>query len=127
MTRITDLDATGQAELIRTKACSPSELLEETIAAIERIDPQLNAVVIPLFDAAREQLARGQFGDGAFRGVPILLKDLGATLAGAPQYGGTRVLRDRQWISPHDSELTARFRRAGFLFVGKANTPELGL
>ena len=127
MTRITDLDATGQAELIRTKACSPSELLEQTIAAIQRIDPQLNAVVIPLFDAAREQLARGQFGDGAFRGVPILLKDLGATLAGAPQYGGTRVLRDRHWISPHDSELTARFRRAGFLFVGKANTPELGL
>ena len=127
MTRIADLDATAQAELVRSKSCSPSELLEETIAGIQRVDPKLNAVVIPLFDEAREQLARGEFGDGPFRGVPMLLKDLGATLAGAPQYGGTRVLRDRHWISPHDSELTARFRRAGFLFVGKANTPELGL
>lgn len=127
MTRPADLDATGQAELIRSKACSPSELLEETIAGIQRVDPKLNAVVIPLFDEAREQLARGKFGEGPFRGVPMLLKDLGAALAGTPQYGGTRVLRDRGWISPHDSELTARFRRAGFLFVGKANTPELGL
>ena len=127
MTRISDLDATAQAELVRSKACSPSELLEETIAGIQRVDPKLNAVVIPLFDEARAQVARGEFGDGPFRGVPMLLKDLGATLAGTPQYGGTRVLRDRRWISPHDSELTARFRRAGFLFVGKANTPELGL
>lgn len=127
MTRITDLDATGQAERIRSKQCSPAELLEETIAAIRRIDPQLNAVVIPLFDEAREALARGALGDGPFHGVPMLLKDLGATLAGTPQYGGTRVLRDRRWVSPHDSELVARFRRAGFVFVGKANTPELGL
>ncbi len=127
MTRLADLDATGQAELIRSKACSPSELLEESIAAIQRIDPKLNAVVIPLFEAARAQLTPGQLGEGPFRGVPMLLKDLGATLAGAPQYGGTRVLRDRGWISPHDSELTARFRRAGFVFVGKSNTPELGL
>lgn len=127
MTRIAELDATGQAELIRSKQCSPAELLEETIAAIERLDPQLNAVVIPLFDEARAQLAQGALGDGPFHGVPMLLKDLGATLAGTPQYGGTRVLRDRRWVSPHDSELVARFRRAGFLFVGKANTPELGL
>lgn len=125
--RIADLDATGQAELVRSKQCSPAELLEETIAGIERVDPKLNAVVIPLFEHAREQLARGRFGDGPFRGVPMLLKDLGATLAGTPQYGGTRVLRDRRWISPEDSELVARLRRAGFLFVGKANTPELGL
>lgn len=127
MTRIADLDATAQAELVRSKACSASELLEETIAGIRRVDPKLNAVVIPLFDEARAQLARGEVGDGPFHGVPMLLKDLGATLAGAPQYGGTRVLRDRRWISPRDSELTARFRRAGFVFVGKSNTPELGL
>ena len=124
---LADLDATGQAELIATGSCSASELLEATIAALERVNPLINAVVIPLFDRAREQVARGALGDGPFRGVPIVLKDLGATLAGAPQYRGTKVLRDRQWISPRDSELTARFRRAGFVFVGKTNTPELGL
>jgi len=121
------LDATAQAELVRTRALQPIELVDAAIGRIERLNPQLNAVIIPLYDRAREQVAQGNLGDGPFRGVPILLKDLGATLAGTPQYGGTRVLRDRAWVSPHDSELTARFGRAGFVFVGKANTPELGL
>jgi amidase len=124
---LAELDATGQAEMIAAGSCSPSELLEATIAAIERVNPLINAVVIPLFDRAREQVARGELGDGPFRGVPIVLKDLGATLAGAPQYRGTKVLRDRTWVSPHDSELTSRLRRAGFVFAGKTNTPELGL
>jgi amidase len=125
--QLADLDATAQAELVRSKECSPRELLDATIDAIERVNPSLNAVVIPLFDEARAQLERGEFGDGPFRGVPLLLKDLGAALAGTPQYGGTKVLRDRKYISPSDSELTARFRRAGFVFVGKTNTPEFGL
>jgi len=124
---LVDLDATGLAELIASGATNPAEVLEATIAAIERINPRLNAVIIPLFDQARAQVSSGAVGDGAFRGVPIVLKDLGASLAGTPQYRGTRVLRDRGWISPADSELTARLRRAGFVFVGKANTPELGL
>jgi len=124
---LSDMDATAQAAMVASGECSQAELLEATIAGIERVNPQLNAVVIPLFDRAREQIARGDVGDGPFRGVPIVLKDLGAALAGTPQFGGTRVLRDRQWISPHDSELTARFGRAGFVFVGKTNTPEFGL
>jgi len=124
---LAEFDATGQAELIANGSCSASELLEATIAALERLNPLINAVVIPLFDRAREQVARGEIGDGPFHGVPIVLKDLGATLAGTPQYRGTKVLRDRNWLSPHDSELTARLRRAGFVFVGKTNTPELGL
>src|SRR5579871_6545444 len=110
------LDATAQADLVRRRECSAAELLEATIAAIERCNPQLNAVVIPLYDQARAQIASGDYGDGAFCGVPLVLKDLGAALAGTPQYGGTRVLRERGWVSPADSELTKRFRRAGFVF-----------
>ena len=124
---LADLDATAQAALVRSGECTPEELLEATIAGIERVNPRINAVVIPLFERAREQVRSGDLGDGPFRGVPIVLKDLGAALAGTPQYRGTRVLRDRAWVSPHDSELTARFARAGFVFVGKTNTPELGL
>jgi amidase len=122
------LDATGQAERIRTGDCSAAELLEASIAAIERLNPVLGAVNVPLFDLAREQVRRPDgLGDGPFRGVPMLLKDLGAQLAGAPFACGTKFLRDQRYVSPRDSELTARFRRAGFTFVGKANTPELGL
>lgn len=121
------LDATAQAELVASGACTAAELLDATIDAIERVNPLLNAIVTPLYDEARAQIARGDVGDGPFRGVPLVLKDLGATLAGTPQYCGTRVLRDRRWISPADSELTKRFRRAGFIFCGKTNTPELGL
>ena len=121
------LDATAQAELIDSGACSPSELLETCIDAVERLNPTLNSVVIPLYDMARSQVASGAIGEGPFRGVPLLLKDLGATVAGAPQYGGTRFLRDHRWISPRDSTLVERFRAAGFVMFGKTNTPELGL
>ena len=124
---LADLDATSQAELVADGTCTPAELLEATISAIERVNPLINAVVIPLFERARDQVAGAQLGSGPFRGVPIVLKDLGASLAGAPQYRGTKVLRDRRWVSPGDSELTARLGRAGFVFVGKTNTPELGL
>jgi amidase len=121
------LDATAQAELVRSGECSPSELLEACIEAVERLNPTLNSVVIPLYDLAREQVAADAIGRGPFRGVPLLLKDLGATLAGTPQYGGTRFLRDHSWVSPADSTLVERFRAAGFVMFGKTNTPELGL
>ena len=122
------LDATDQAARVRAGDVSVAELLEAVIGAIERLDPVLGAVNVPLFELARDQVARGDgLGDGPFRGVPMLLKDLGTQLAGAPYAGGTRFLRDQRYVSPHDSELTARYRRAGFVFVGKANTPELGL
>jgi len=121
------LDATAQAGLVRSGACSAMELLEETIAAVDRVDPLLNAVVIRLDDRARAEVTTGAIGDGPFHGVPLALKDLGATLADAPYYGGTRFLHDRGWIAPADSELVRRFRRAGFVIFGKTNTPELGL
>ena len=124
---ISPRDATAEAELVRTGGCSPAELLEACIDAVERLNPTLNSVVIPLYDFAREQLASGAFGDGPFRGVPLLLKDLGAQLGGTPQYGGTRFLRDHHWISPHDSTLVERFRAVGFVMFGKTNAPELGL
>src|SRR6476646_1804851 len=124
---LASLDATAQAELVRTGECSAAELLEACIDAVERLNPTLNSVIIPLYDFAREQLATGAIGDGPFRGVPLLLKDLGAQLGGTPQYGGTRFLRDHDWVSPHDSTLVTRFREAGFVMFGKTNTPELGL
>ncbi len=120
------LDATAQAELVRRGEVQPIELVDAAIARIEQLNPRLNAVITPTFEKARAQ-ARGAVPDGPFRGVPFLLKDLGAHSAGDPFHGGMRLLRDAGWVAPHDTYFAARLRAAGFVFLGKTNTPELGL
>lgn len=117
-------DATGQAELVRKKQVKPVELVEATIERIERLNPKLNAVVTPMYEQAREA-AQGELPDGPFRGVPFLLKDLQAAYAGVRLTWGTAFLRD--FVPDHDSELVARLKKAGFVIVGKTNTPEFGI
>ena len=121
------LDATGQAACVARGDCTPRDLVEAAIARIEATNPTLNAVVIPLFERALAAADDPHLPRGPFRGVPLLLKDLGAVEAGMPRYGGTKFLRDHDWRAPRDTYLAARFRAAGFIVVGKANTPELGL
>lgn len=120
------LDATAQAELVRTGQASPLELVDAAIERIERVNPQLNAVIHERFEQARAE-AQGELPDGPFRGVPYVHKDLDGYGAGDPYYGGTRFLRDHDWRPDHDSYLTAKFRAAGLVCVGRTNTPELGL
>src|SRR5579883_2041057 len=87
------LDATAQAELVRRGEATPGELVEAAIARIERINPQINAVIHPLFAKARAAAA-GPLPDGPFRGVPFLVKDLLCSTAGDPFHMGARPLRD---------------------------------
>src|SRR5216683_3185907 len=127
---LTNLDATEQAELVRRKEVSPLELVDAAITRIEKVNPQLNAVITPLFDKARaqEQEGRGSsLPDGPFRGVPFLLKDLVCATGDDPLYEGMRLLRDARFVAPYDTYLAAKFRAAGFICLGKTNTPELGL
>ena len=49
------LDATAQAELVRRREVTPLELVEAAIDRIERLNPQLNAVIHRLYDKARVQ------------------------------------------------------------------------
>ena len=118
------LDATAQAELVRSGELAAAELVEAAIGRIERLNPALNAVIIPLFESARAAATRPTAGP--FAGVPFLLKDLLSYTAGDPHHMGTRFLRDAAFIAPHDSHLAAKFRAAGFVHLGKTNTPELG-
>ncbi len=117
-------DGLGLAELIRTRQVSAAEVCEAAVARIERFNPKLNAVVTPLFELARRTIAQGPPA-GAFQGVPFLLKDLLAALAGAPLSFGCRALRD--FVPDHDSELVRRFKQTGLVILGKTNTPEFGL
>ncbi len=118
------LDATAQADLVRSKEVSPAELVGEAIGRIEKLNPQLNAVIHELFDRAASEAA-GELPDGPFLGVPFLLKDLGAELAGTPFNEGTDF--SGGYVSTVTQELTQRYLDAGFVVCGKTNTPELGI
>ena len=118
------LDATAQAELVRSGEASAVELVDAAISRIEKLNPQLNAVIHELFDRARVEAA-GELPDGPFRGVPFLLKDFAAELEGTPFSEGTRLSGD--YVSTHTQELTRRFQAAGLVICGKTNTPEFGI
>ena len=117
------VDAIGQAELVRAGQVSPLELVDAAIVRIETLDPVLNALASTDFDGARAAASR-PLPDGPLAGVPFLLKDLGATLAGTPQTKGSRAWRDH--VSVADTELARRHRAAGLIVLGKTNTPEFG-
>jgi amidase len=121
------MDATAQAELVRRKELTPLELVDAAIARIERVNPTLNAVITPLYEDARAAAVSPDLPDGPFRGVPFLLKDIGAMQKGQPYYMGNRALRDASFRSPVDTPLGARFRAAGLITVGKTNLPEFGM
>jgi amidase len=122
---LADLDATAQAELVRRGDVTPAELVDAAIARIEARNPALNAVIHPRFERARAEAHLAP--DGPFRGVPLVVKDLDGSLAGEPLHLGNRALRDLGHVADHDSFLFTKLRNAGFVIVGKTNTPELGL
>ncbi len=124
MEELISFDATGLAELVRKKEVKAIELVEASIERIERLNPELNAVVTPMFDQAREGAAAHRI-EGPFSGVPFLLKDLGAPYTGVRMTMGSAFTKD--FVPDHDSELVTRLKRAGLIILGKTNTPELGI
>lgn len=119
------LDATAQAELVRSGEATPAELVEAAIARVEKLNPQLNAVIHTLFDKARAAAGDPALPAGPFRGVPFLVKDGVCHTAGDPFHCGMQVLKDLDWHEETDTWLAQRYREAGFVFVGKTNLPEL--
>ena len=117
-------DGIGLADLVRRREVKPEEILEAAIARVEARNPAVNAVVSRLYDEARAAIRAG-LPVGPFTGVPYLLKDLGTLYAGAITSAGSRLFAD--YRADHDSEITARLKRAGLVIFGKTNTPEFGL
>jgi amidase len=123
MTEMTWLDATAQAELVRTGEASPAELVDAAIGRIEELNPKLDAVIRTRFDQARAQAA-GDLPDGPFRGVPFLFKDLGCTVEGEVTAFGLGPMQDQP--IPVTSFLAQAFIEAGFIPLGRTNVPEMG-
>src|SRR6266702_1351787 len=120
------MDATANAELVSSGQASPRELVDAAIQRIEKLDGELNAVVTRLVEKARAA-AGGELPEGPLRGVPFLLKDLGALSRGDPYAAGVKAARRQGYVADHDSVVTERFRAAGLVCLGRTNLPELGL
>ena len=119
------LDATAQADLVRHGEATPADLVEAARARIEAVNPEINAVIHRFDEQAAAVALDGDLPRGPFHGVPFLVKDAVCHTAGDPYHCGMQFLKDRNWTAETDTYLAQKLRRAGFVFVGKTNTPEL--
>jgi amidase len=115
------------ASLIASKAVSPVEVLDAHLATIARVNPQLNAIVTLVADAARTSAKHAEAavmrGDalGALHGLPVAIKDITAT-AGIRTTYGSPLFKDN--VPTEDAEVVRRLKAAGAIVLGKSNTPE---
>lgn len=115
-------DALHLAALVRNGDVTASELLETAISIIEERNPYLNAVVIKTYEIGRA--AAQKTPEGAFGGVPFLLKNIGSMWKGTPLTNACCYMKDN--VCDHDTEMVRKIKAAGFLLLGRTNTPEGG-
>ena len=122
--------ALEQAAMLRSGEVSPVELTDLYLERIEQLNPKLDAYLTVAADGARERArqAEKQLAGGAddlppFLGVPIAIKDLNDTI-GIVTTHGTAGWNAR--IPEADDHIVTRIRDAGFVILGKTNTPEFG-
>ncbi|EKB54571.1 amidase [Facklamia hominis] len=127
-------DAVQIAQQIRQSNISIVDTVQRALNNINRYNPLLNAVTHIQFDALNvaeayqaklEALSDAQKETlPPFYGVPILLKDLGQTQAGQPSTSGSRLMKN--FIAPITDNFVQQILDAGFIVVGRTNTPEFG-
>ena len=109
---------------------SARELVNAALDRIERVNPQVNAVVHVSRDLAQSQAAEVDrliaSGErlGPLAGVPMTVKDM-YEVAGMPSTSGT--LGRARFVPDRDATIVERLRRAGAVVLGKTNVPEFGL
>jgi amidase len=113
--------------LIRTKQVSPIEVLDAYLAAIEALNPKINAIVTLAADQAREAAKRAEAavmkGEklGLLHGLPIGVKDVTPT-AGIRTTWASPLYKD--YVPTEDAEAVRRLKAAGAIVLAKTNTPE---
>lgn len=120
------LDAIDLAALIASKQVTAKEVIESAIHQAEAQNPELNAIVTPMYsEALAEAKVLDDVGNSSpLAGVPFLIKDL-TMVKGVRCSMGSRLFQD--FVPDHDAEIVKRYRAAGLLIMGKSNTPEVGL
>ncbi len=119
----TSYDATGLADLVARKQVKPEELLAAALEAASKVNPKLNAVLQTLPERAQGEIRSG-LPKGSFTGVPFLIKELVLHAKGVRCDAGSRLAQGM--VPEADTELMARFRRAGLVLAGTTQTPEFG-
>lgn len=117
-------DAVGLADLVARREVSPEELLDEALKRVEALNPKLNAVTMLREGVARRLIADG-LPDGPLKGVPFLLKDLGAEAVDFPSNSGSKLFADTRY--KQDSSIYARLKAAGLVTFGRTTSPEGGV
>jgi amidase len=122
-------DATELAALIARREVSVTEVVRAHLAQIERVNPDVNAIVTLTAERALEDarakdeaLARGE-RPGPLFGLPVVHKDLVPTRGIRTTYGSP-IYRDH--VPDEDGLIVERLRAAGAVTLGKSNTPEFG-
>ncbi|MEK1836817.1 MAG: amidase [Pseudomonas sp.] len=109
-------DGIGLAQLVATGEVTSAELAELAIAAVQQVNPQINAVIEHWSPTVTE-------GTGPLAGVPFLIKDLAITSAGRRVELGSRLAQGL--VAESDSYLMQRFNAAGLATLGRTTTPEM--
>jgi amidase len=117
-------DGMAQAELVRTRQATATELVESAIARAEAAHRSLGFLIERTYEQAGQRAADVPT-DGPLAGVPMLVKDHLATCEGVRHTSGSRYLRNH--VASEDSELVRRYRAAGLIPIGTSATCEFAL
>ncbi len=121
------LPAVELARRIATRELSPVEVMTNTLARIEQVNPQLNCFCFTYPEEALERaraaeaaVARGT-ALGPLHGVPIAIKDLTPTRGKRTTLGSYAY---EHWVPDEDAPIVEALLGAGAILVGKTTTPE---
>src|SRR5215831_4714571 len=117
-------DALGLAELVSRRHVSPKELAETAARAMEAINPTIHAVVETYPDRI-DSLDEKTMGDGPFRGVPFLVKDVFGHEAGRKIEFGSRLCKDM--IVQTDTHYFELMRASGVNILGRSAALEYSM
>ena len=117
-------DATAMAQAVRNGEVSSVELVQDALFKVKQLNPTLNAVVHLQEERALKEAQSRKFRDQPFAGVPLLLKDLGQCQKGEPSTAGSRLFKNP--LQQHQDTLVTKLEEAGFVIIGRTNTPEFG-
>jgi amidase len=123
-TLINTCDGTQLAEHMRKKDIKPSELLDATIARVEKVNPYINAVAEKIYDKASEQVANLEL-NGPLAGVPTFTKDLFSPTKDTRMTNGSLALGEAR--PGFDDSVVTRLRKAGMVLLGTSTSPEFGI